>query len=179
MQQTTIATKYRDFQYRLLMGNIVTNATLKLWKLSSTDKCTFCNLQREDEVHMLCECIKIKPVWDEVRKYIKQNDKNNMYNVLDWSNKAIIFNSVHPRPGNAINFIILIVKQYIYRARCQNKKPYPSLVEFEIEQVYKIEEIIAQKKNKMTRHAEKWSSIKEIIVENEIENYINEYLETR
>ena len=41
--KTTISTKLRSFQYRPLMGALITNKNLKMYGLIDSDNCTFCN----------------------------------------------------------------------------------------------------------------------------------------
>ena len=44
---TTIATKLRDFQYRLLHNLLPTNRDLVRWKIKDSFLCTFCHLHEE------------------------------------------------------------------------------------------------------------------------------------
>ena len=44
------------FQIKLNLKVIVTNTTLFGFGLVDTDKCTFCNLQRETLVNLFCLC---------------------------------------------------------------------------------------------------------------------------
>lgn len=174
--QTTIATKYRDFQYRLLIGNIITNRLLFLWKKSDTQMCSFCKLYIEDEIHLFCECNRIKTVWTDTRRYIRDNDMQNVYNMLTWDNCSIIWSMVHPKRSHAINLIVTVVKQFIYRARCLNNMfmlTNGSIIE-EIDSIYNIKYNIAKTKNKLRRHAEKWSSLKDIdITDDFVQQYID------
>lgn len=170
----TIATKIRDFQYRLLIGALVTNAKLKLWRIKDSDLCTFCDSIAEDEIHLFCECHKVKNMWNALRHYIQLNDLTGVAQCLTWSNYNIIFNLVHPKPANVVNFLVLIVKQLIYRQRCLLKPLNSTLVENEIESIYEIECNIAKKKQKMRFHVQKWSCLKNI--EYSEQDYIEQYV---
>lgn len=68
---TTIATKYRDFQYRLIMGVLVTNRLLKLWNIVEDDLCTFCSAEVEDDIHLFIHCNEVRPIWEAIKQYIR------------------------------------------------------------------------------------------------------------
>lgn len=162
MYTLTISTKLRDFQYRLLTGILVTNKLLYLWKITDTQLCTFCRNSVEDEIHLFCECRIVKPIWQQLKSYIQHNQKTHVLETLNWSPVNIIFNTVHPKSSSVINFLVLITKQYIYRLRCMSARPTPNAVCLEIEKIYNIELCIAQKKQKLRKHAQKWSLLKDI-----------------
>lgn len=172
--RSTIATKYRDFQFRLIAGVLVTNTKLKLWKILECDLCTFCGQAPEDEVHLLCSCPHAILIWEALQDYIIENCTGEVH--LDWSDQAIIFNQVHIKPGNAVNLLVLVAKQYIYRCRCFKVKPIADQLINEIEQVYNIEIFIAQKKNKMRQHAMKWSEIKQVEIPDQ--NFVLQYVDS-
>lgn len=174
---TTISTKYRDFQYRLLIGNIITNRLLFLWKLKDSQLCSLCNLEVEDEIHLFCECVNIQPLLECLKCYIQTHDQQNIFSCLCWQNGKIIFNLVHPKPGSVINLLILIFKQYIYRCRCMNTPLIADQLIYEIESVYTIEHMLAQSSNKMRCHVEKWSVIKDIDSDFGNQQFINQYID--
>lgn len=165
--KVTIATKYRDFQYRLITGSLITNRKLYLWKINNDELCTFCKIQVENEIHLLCQCKHTKRIWNGIKLYIQQNDKHGVYTILSWNDFNIIFNVVHPKASNAINFVVTIVKQYLYRCRCFEQLPILDIILQEIETVYNVELSIAQYKCKISHHIAKWSSLKDF---NETEN---------
>lgn len=161
LYRVTIATKYRDFQYRLLTGTIVTNRLLGLWGMHEDQLCTFCNDATEEEIHLFCECSCIQPLWQGLKQYIEENKRTELP-TLSWNNSNIIFNLVHPKPGHAINFLVLIAKQFVYRFRCKNTIPQFQQLINEVEEIYDIEYVIASKRNNIRKHCEKWSALKEI-----------------
>ena len=50
----TKVSKYRDFQYRLNLGKIITNCDLKEWGLVECDLCSFCKKERETLKTFIC-----------------------------------------------------------------------------------------------------------------------------
>ena len=62
--RTTNNIKLRDFQYRLLLGKIYTNVTLKKWNIVNDDTCNVCNQNEIQTVrHLFWECHKVKEIW--------------------------------------------------------------------------------------------------------------------
>ena len=62
--------------------------------------------------------------------------------------------------NNLLNFIILIVKKYIYNCRCKEIKPCFEVALLEIKKYYKIEQ---QLSNFNTRYVDRWHIISEKI----------------
>lgn len=178
INQVSICTKFRDFQYRLIVGAIITNRKLFLWKKIDSQMCTFCNQFIEDEIHLFCECPLTQNIWKKIQEYIVDNDRHNIYSLLTWSSQHIIFSSVHPNKSNVINFIVTIVKQYIYRCRCLKKAILmsPEFIE-EIDKVYNIEFNIAVRKGKLRRHSQKWSFVKDINYQEDSNSFIIDYIQ--
>lgn len=114
IQVVTIATKYRDFQYRLIHNAIITNKHLCRWNLRTDDLCSFCNLYSESILHLFYSCECIQEIWQEIRAYIESQIDETVATLCQWNAEEIFFNRVHPRPAHVINFVILVVKQYIY-----------------------------------------------------------------
>lgn len=178
---TTIATKYRDFQYRLMHNLIVNNRQLFLWKLLDNDKCTFCKIEMEHTMHLFLQCMHVKKIWEHLENFISVQNPE-LTPVLDWSSENIIFNLVHPKSGHVVNFLVLITKQYIYRCRCLLITLEFSNLKKEIEAVRRIEYYIAKDKAKLQNHYSKWSQLyPELILsyeENTVQQqYIDMYLE--
>lgn len=176
--QTTICTRFCDFQYRILTSSIVTNRLLYLWKIKDNQLCTFCESFIEDEIHIFYACEKVKPLWYKIQEYVKRNDKYNLFNILKWAAINIIFSSVHLENGNVINFLITFAKQYIYRTRCLNNTFMLSSNEIinEFENLYTIKLNIAIHKDKMRKHCEKWSYLKDIEYDDN-DNFITTYID--
>ena len=109
-------TKYRDFQYRLILGKIYANNTLYKWGIISSDRCSMCG-NRETVEHMLWQCMYAKNIWDK-------------FESLWWEDQSVVvtyytvFLSCVTRPDTHIaNFLCMVGKQYLYRCKCQARKP--------------------------------------------------------
>ena len=71
MYNTTISTKLRSFQYRLMLGALVTNVQLKIYKIKDNDLCSFCKSEQETVLHLLFLCREVKIIWYECKRIIK------------------------------------------------------------------------------------------------------------
>lgn len=172
----TICTKFRDFQYRLLCGIIPTNRKLYLWKISDTQMCSFCQLETEDELHLFVDCNKVQVLWIQLKNWIKNNECYDISSKLEWSPLNIMFSCVDTKPNSAINFLVTITKQFIFRTKCAKSLLSFSLLENEFDKVYDIERIISLRKNTWNKHVHKWNSIKEIAAREF--TYIDQYLQS-
>ena len=154
----TKITKYRDFQYRLLLKKVVVNIDLKNWKIKNQDVCSFCGEVQEDILHVLYNCKYVNPLvqcFYELVEGIFPTAERNAIN--------FILNDFSATKIHVINFIGIVLKQYIYRCRCENKKPSWRRFEDEIELLYKIEESIAINECKLAQHRNRWSPVATIL----------------
>ena len=115
---TTNVPKYRSFQYRLLQRGIITNIHLCKWGLVDSNLCSLCQLVVESPAHLLFECTYVKGIWEEAERIMRQRIGNRDMRL---NTVNVIFDSVTPKKGHIVNFICLVVKQYIYRQRCLNE----------------------------------------------------------
>lgn len=152
----TIETKLRNFQYRLLTHAIVTNRQLKLWKVKDSELCSFCGRVPETYTHLFFDCKIVRNLWMDVFTFLERWHINE----LQFNAFTIIFNEVHRLQGHIANFIVLLVKQIIYRARCFKSKISIEHVLKELQHVYSIEEYLANKNDRWNQHVKKWKPIK-------------------
>ena len=139
--------KLRNFQYRLLLNKIPTNVDTTTWGITNDSKCTFCKKEEEDIFHLLFQCKFSKRIWDHVSKFcdIEINKETIILNTFYYKNNKHIFNLVG-----------LILKQFLYRCRCQKKLPNISNFRTEIKQTFNIENIIARRNLKLSECETKW-----------------------
>ena len=122
-----------------------------MYKIKEHDLCTFCNAESETVKHLLCECKYVQQLWKFIES--KCNDKR-----CKWDSANILLNTVTSNPGSVENCITLVTKQYIYVTQCFNQKPAVSALKSYIEQFKNAEEIIAENKNKIDHHKNKWTN---------------------
>ena len=140
LYQITTVTKLRDFQYRFLLMKIPTNVQLFYWKRSVSIKCDFCKLETELIEHLFVKCTYVNRIWEFISNLIDPQWVPNI--------KTIIINNKHEKASNIHNFIILIVKQYIYRCKWLKQKPNINGITNEIKMYYAIELYNAKKRAK-------------------------------
>ena len=131
LYQIAKPTKYRDFQYRFLLCKLVTNKDLFNWKISGTEKCTFCHESIETLRHLMLECEFVQPIWQEFIKHMKCR-KPTFFNVL--CNKLDNIGTKH-----VFLYILLLFKQYVYRCRCIIEQPNVTQFINELNLICKVE----------------------------------------
>ena len=146
----TICEKLRSFHYRFALRAIITNVQLKMYKIKEHDRCSFCNENRETIAHMFFECKYVQVLWLKVAEWLRID---RLTYTQIYSNKIV------PNPRHAENSVVLIVKHYLYRARCLQERISVTSCENYIKQYRSIEECIAKSKNKLDRHILKWSNL--------------------
>ena len=175
----TDITKFRDFQYRLLTNNIYTNNILFYWKKTKSKVCDFCKKLDQTVPHMLIECEVVQKIWQEFKTFCNKCINTNM-SILRFQKKEIMLNLVHPKPCNVVNFMALIIKQYLFYSKCNQSIPLFREAIARIEMIYKIEKASVLRDNKGFKKFEKWSEYetgnecKEINLEYD---YIREYID--
>ena len=117
----TNITKYRDFQYRLLVNNIHTNVRLVHWKIVHSALCELCHEERQTVTHLFFDCPKIAEIWRKTQEYLQQK-MNIDTNELQFTVRTIMLNIVHENRFHIANFIVLIVKQHIHACKCMQKR---------------------------------------------------------
>ena len=175
----TNVTKYRDFQYRLLVGAIPTNDRLFHWRKKPSQKCDFCECPKQTIGHLLYYCARSRKVWRKMEDFM--NTFMFEVNVNSISFKDVMLNKVRDEAGHICNFMILVTKQFIYAKKCQGETFCFDSALRKIDEVCRIEKYNAKLANKLTKHIDKWypytgeSMQREDIVEN-CENYAQEYI---
>ena len=87
----------------------------------------------------------IKPLLEE---YASQSININLENVM--------LNRIHPNIAHVTNFICLVIKQYLYRKKCENAMLRLFELKNKITLLKNTEKFIAIKNNNMGKHTLKW-----------------------
>jgi len=72
--RTTLDSKLREFQYKILNNIFFTNAKLFHFGLSQSPNCTFCNEEPETIGHLLSRCKVSSEFWKEVLSWLKESN---------------------------------------------------------------------------------------------------------
>jgi len=147
--RTTLDSKLREFQYKILKNIVSTNDKLFHFGLIPlSPNCTFCNEEPESIEHLLSRCSVLKK---EVLSWLKEIESLNEI--------GLFLGNFEKTEDFFINYhILLLGKYYIYVGKCYGS--LPSLKSFisRIRRVYNIELHIARERNKLTTHLKKGKS---------------------
>ena len=155
----TNITKYRDFQFRLIHNKIFCNDVLLHYGIVESNTCNLCQNGKQTITHLLWGCAKFQNLFQYLLQVAKDAEIHVEYDVL-----KIICNDIHPISGHVINFLLLILKQFIFRCKCQYKEPTVIEYQEEIKMLHNIEKLNAQRTNRMGHHKRKWSPVYEILL---------------
>ena len=150
--KSIMSPKHRDFQFRLIHRVLVTNKSLKLWKIKESDRCTFCGLECETIKHILWDCMYVNRLWETLFNWI--TDKTNT--TITFTVKDILL-GITFEEMIAFNCIFIITKQYIYATKCLEQKPDFNQLLSKIQYQKNVEKYIATKNNKLQSYENKWS----------------------
>ena len=156
---STIDSRLRSFQIKILHNILYTNDQLHRWKIVPSDLCSFCQSERETFDHFLLTCQKSSEFWENVANIaiFRQNE------IRDFTDRdkiiGIQFEDMSSPNAIIVNHVILLAKQYLFVCKRNNK--VPNIVSFSayVRYVEKIEKMIATKNNKINKHGEKWSTL--------------------
>ena len=170
--KVTNVPKYRSFQYRLLQRGLVTNILLEKWKIIPSENCTFCHEVPETVCHMLYDCNVVYALWQDFVTYVLETYKLR----VNLSVVNVMLNEVAPK-GSVINFLCLIIKQYVYSQRCLKKELSFYEIKSRLKNIECIEKYIAVKHEKLVKHVKKWSKPSvNIMCQTNLSEFVEEYI---
>ena len=154
IKTSTLSPKHRDFQFRLIHRVLVTNRSLKLWKIKDSENCTLCNVESETICHLLWDCTHSKLIWNMLFNWINEKTQIN----ITYSKKEVLLGIANYNM-QFLNCLFLITKQYLYACRCLDEKPNFGSLESKIKYYISVEKYIAIKNGKVDHHQTKWAMI--------------------
>ena len=150
----TNVTKYRDFQYRLLVCALPANNQLFHWKKVPSQDCEFCAQPKQDICHIMFFCLQTQRLWDKLLTFI--NSFMFDVQVQPFTLEKVLLNEVHPYAGHICNFMVLIIKQLLYANKCKQKRTSFRQALHRLNEVYLLEKYNARISCRMTKHSKKW-----------------------
>ena len=146
--------KVRSFQYRMLMSALVFNDKLFRWGNRSSNKCAFCDVDKETEFHFYWECPVADITWKWFRDFCLRKFKVSQEKIkISSANTALSNVSQY----SAINFCCIITKMYMYNKRCSKQHIICSEIEKKIDHIRLNELYYAKMTGKLTQHIKKWT----------------------
>ena len=149
---TTNIPKLRSFQYRLMHRALVTNINLYRWGMSTNNVCTLCSKECETITHLFVECECVTPIWLHIECFLANSVGVN----IKLTSRDKLWGCILSKKRQVVNFILLAVRQYIYRQRCLRKDLSFTSLKSEILTLKNIEKYIAIKNNKEKQYTRKW-----------------------
>ena len=150
----TLSTKLCSFQYKLSNFALVTNKELFTWGIKPNNRCTFCNSQEENYLHLFVKCeIVRKSIWKPLIRWL------DYYCYIEFTSDPldILFCTFKGLFAKLVNTVILIAKYYIYVKKCLEQKLILIELITEITNFKKLEKYIATKNLKLLKnHEKKW-----------------------
>ena len=120
--------------------------------------------------HLFVKCKFVKRIWLYIAKNIDHDIPILRGNEPDF--KVIITNKTG-FAKHISNFIVLVVKQFIYRCRCQEIKPSINTTRNEIILQYNIGKYVAKQEGKIKAFQSKWEHVNaQLLNKNENDSYI-------
>lgn len=157
---TTLESKIREFQYKVLNCIVYTNEKLFRLGIVDSSKCIFCQKEAESIEHLLFSCAKSSEFWKSVLSWLRDNgiridtlkETDLIFGKFDSVDDFII-----------INHMLLLGKYYIYSMRCQKNLPNLSGFIARTRRIYSIELHIARENNKLDKHFKKWEKLIKVL----------------
>ena len=151
IQKITNISKLRSFQFRLLHNKIFCNNVLYHWRVVNSQICDYCKY-KQTPLHLLYSCSRAKRIWSQLGDYIDDFG----FDFQATPSKIILNNFDIP----IINFIVLVIKQMLFRFKCTKEELTWSEIVREIENLYEIELYNAILNRKLAKHVYKWKYLK-------------------
>ena len=148
----------RWFQYRISNRILATNRYLYKLNILQSDMCTFCHNQSESILHLFVECVHVEDIWSRLEQwiFIKCGIFLNL-NKLD-----ILFGKISSK-NDALNLIILLVKQYIYKKRYRQEILNFEGLKYYILDYYLVEKHICYINGNFKKFNQRWQQLAGLI----------------
>ena len=150
VKNSSSATRYISFQFKLVMRILTTNSFLFLIKRRENERCSFCDCSPETLLHLFVTCPFVERFWNDVGRSL------SMLGLGELPNKTKIFGD---RENCLITHVVTVAKCVIYEARFKEVKP--SLYQFKasLKRDFESEKFIAMRENELDEFNRKWSAL--------------------
>ena len=153
-RKNTNASDLRWLQYKIMNRILTTNLTRSRWDNNCSKLCTFCQAEMETMLHLLFACKEVQSLWTSLEKWLKY-----FYKVeIKFTAEIVILNNYKGPRNSLINTFILILKHYLYAAKCKQESLKFSAFIARIEYWYKMEKITAYEKGNYHKCINKWKN---------------------
>ena len=157
--QTSIDTKSREFQFKVINNILPLNYKLYKMHLLSSPNCTFGCPDNETIEHIMWNCPVSQTFWNNVKAFLID------YIDLSFIQERIVIVGFLENVTDKIliNHIIFTVKRCIFVSRCNGTCPNTSCFRNMLLRSYREEMYIAKKHGKTHIHNNKWNSLSNML----------------
>ena len=153
----TNSIKLRMFQFQIISQILTTNVLRSKYTQEISDKCYYCNLDKETTFHLFVQCKEVKKLWKLLGKWCRYFLNCD----IEFTPKVIIFNDYRGQKAKLINLLVLIMKQYIYVTKCKEEQlVFIKFISY-VFYIKRIEWLTALRNHKITKHYSKWQNVLE------------------
>ena len=147
-------TKLQWLQYRINQRILGTNKLLYKIKVKDNAFCTFCQEDEETIEHLFWNCEIVQAFIDEIDSWLLSNGVS-----IPFTMQFFLFGDTSKSSqGDAINLILLQIKQYIFNCKYFQKKLSLVTMQRKIQSLYNIEKSIAIKNKKIDFFNQIWNA---------------------
>lgn len=149
----TPSTELKWLQYRIIHRILPVRHFLYKINYVDSPKCTFCNDCDETIYHIFWECDKVESIWREMKTWLRTIDVE-----MSFTKTQVMF-GIKGKHNNAINAIIILVKNIIYNCSKRGFFPNISYIKSQITQYYNITKYIYINRDQEAYFVKLWSSL--------------------
>ena len=160
LRRITNITQLRILQYKTLLNFYPTKILLFKWGVADNDRCPHCD-QRETVNHVVMECDIATSTFNELNLIISKADREAETNYGPLSKENII--TLHDIPPDLATIVILIKNKLLKQKDIKRPLSEHALLSI-IKDQHDIEQRIAHKTKKLTKHNRKWHFLKPVIL---------------
>ena len=120
--------------------------------MTDSPSCTFCKREVESFEHLFFYCDVTKTFWEAFCSWLGESQPFTIMNIIFG-----VFNTEDDY--NILNHLILTAKFYIYKCKLNLVNPSLRVYRAKISEVYQVERKIAARRNKLTKHFQKWEKL--------------------
>lgn len=151
-------TKLQWLQYRINHYILTTNKLLFKMKIVDDPYCTFCHTENETIEHLIWNCNIVQDFLHDVENWFLSHGTS-----IPITKLSFIFGDVSKCSKNdPKNIIFFNIKQYIYSTRCFKNNLSIVALKCKLQDMYKIEKMLAVKNKCITQFNIKWSKFQNI-----------------
>ena len=114
IHNTTLDTKARMFQYKVLHNILYANKMLFKFEKVTSPQCFFCKLHDETIMYLFYDCIIVKELWNQLKSVLS---KNLIFSICTPQSAIFGFWDLDTNEHLILNQLLLIFKMYISNAR--------------------------------------------------------------